>query len=210
MAVGIGWWAYFSRHDWVAGPIVVVGFIKPEQVFLPIILLLLMALREHRWRVLMGFMIAGLILFVTSVMIAGWWVFDWLNAVQRYAGYAPTNWVPATLWQMHPLVLIICIAFIVMLFMPLRANAQLFVAATVPLNLLLLPQTLIWGLTLLLFPLLQAWHGRTRYAVIGIWLLGWVLILGSNFPDWWRVPSSLLPFLTLIAVSYASREQALT
>jgi hypothetical protein len=205
-SVGLGYWAYVRKRDVLAGAIMTIGFIKPEQVIIPIAFLLIASLYRQRPRVLISFIATGLILLLASVLIAGWWVGDWIDALGRYAGYAPTNWSLTTLWNIHPLAITLLFGYIVFMIARMRLDSNSLVAAGVCIGLLLLPQTLIWGLTMLIFPLTMAWRGSARWLALATWLTGWLLIFGAGINEWWRVQSLLLPALALLAVVVASRQ----
>lgn len=207
-AIGLGYWGYVQRRDSFAGAILVIGFVKPEQVAIPVMLMLLVALHERRWRVPGGFMLAGLVLFAASLILHGWWIPNWLTAVQQYAGYAPTVWGPITTWDWQPVLGIALVGFIGLMLVLAPRTIHAAAAAGIPLGLLLLPQTLIWGLTLLTVPLVLAYQQTARRWVLLIWVLGWLLLAGSGIDGWWRVQSLVLCVLTLALTVYASRRLA--
>jgi hypothetical protein len=209
-SIAISYWAYVNRRDVLAGALLPLGFIKPEQVLIPVVLLLIAALYHRRWRVLVGFAGSGVLLLAASMLVTGgWWVDDWLAAVQRYAGYAPTFWSIGTLWTIQPLLITVFFGFVVWMISRMQADIHSITAASVPLGLLLLPQTLIWGQTLLLLPLMLSWRGAGRWWVLTVWLVGWLLILGTGIEGWWQFQSLLLPALTLLTIAVASRAPAL-
>lgn len=205
-AAGVSYWAYTHDRDWLAGALLPVGFIKPEQMVIPALLMLIAAVYHRRWRVLIAAAAAGAALFAASVAVAGWWVDDWIAAVGRYASYAPTNWSVGMLWEIHPLLITPLFAFIVVMISRMRSDIHSITAASIPLGLLLLPQTLIWGLMLLILPLTLAWRGGARRWSLLVWIVGWLMILGTGIEGWWRVQSLLLPALTLLTVVIASRQ----
>ncbi|MBA3875259.1 MAG: hypothetical protein H0X30_39545 [Anaerolineae bacterium] len=60
--------------------------------------------------------------------------------------------------------------------------------------------------------LLLAWYKRGRWAVAAVWITGWLLILTDSGPGptGWRVQSLVIPIITLAAVTYASRQTAVS
>lgn len=206
-AVGVGYWAFSRQRDVAAGIALAVGIIKPELVLVPTVVLLILAVRARRWPFVLAFGLAQVMLFVGSIIIAGWWVPGWIQALTGYAAYAQTAWAWRTAWTTSPLVAVALLALIWGLMKHTRWSEPAAVAASVPLGMLLLPQTPVWGLTMLVVPLTMAWTGSARWAIVGAWLIGWLLVLGSHRHDWWQLQNLLMPALTLVAVSYASRQQ---
>ncbi len=206
-AIGLACWAYGHRRDAPAGVALAVGVIKPELMLVPTVMLLILAIRAKRWRLVLAYGLAQAALLTGSIVAAGWWVPGWIRALGRYAAYAQTAWAWETAWTASPLAVIVLLVLLWGIVRRTRWSEPIIIAATVPLGMLLLPQTLMWGLTILVVPLTMAWTGRARWAVGGVWLLGWLLILGSHRPDWWQLQNLLMPTLTLVAVSYASRQQ---
>jgi hypothetical protein len=206
-AVGVGAWAYLTRRDSLAGAVMVIGLGKPEQVAIPILIILALAVYERRWRIPLALIAAGSALFVVSLLLQGWWIPRWLEALQRYAAYAQVAWSFNTAWHAHPLAAVALIAYIAAVVSQMRRTREAALAASVPLGMLLLPQTLIWGLMMLLIPLAMSWRGRAKWAVLAVWVAGWLMILGTGMDGWWRVQSLLLPAMTLGVVAYASRQR---
>ena len=207
-AIGIGYWAYRNRHDTFAGVILSLGIVKPDLVLIPTALFLILAIRSRRWRFLTGFGFAQIILLVASVAVAGWWLPGWVQALHRYAGYAKVSWPPRAAWAIHPLLFFGLLAFTATALKRTRWTEPAALAISIPLGMLLLPQTLLWGLTMLTIPFTVAWIGRARWAVAGTWLLGWLLILGSSQPNWWRYQNLLMPVLATAVISLASRQDS--
>jgi hypothetical protein len=202
-AMAVSLWAYTRQRDCLAGALLPIGFIKPEQVIVPVILLLIIAVREQRWRVMGGATLAGAALLLASIAVNGWWIPRWLAAVERYAVYAQTSWSPATAWAISPFVALALAGSLVWLMRLAHWNSVSAIAAGIPLGIVLLPQTLIWGLTLLILPLSLAWRSGVRLMIALIWLIGWLMVLLTG--EGWRLQTLILPMLTLAAVAYASR-----
>ncbi len=207
VAIGIGFWAYSVRRDVLAGALMGLGLIKPELVLVPLAIMLWLTIRDRRWLVLKAFVFAQFILFLSSIAVAGWWMPGWLSAIERYSAYAQTTWPVGTAFKLSPLLGIALFVSGGFVLARTRWDNASAVAIGVPAGLLLLPQTLNWGLTMLLIPLVMSWKGSARWAVAGVWLLGWIwLILGIAHPDWWKIQSLLMPVFALAVVGYASRQ----
>jgi hypothetical protein len=207
VAIGIGLWAYSVRRDLLAGILMGLGLIKPELVLVPLAVMLWLTIRERRWLVLKAFVLAQFILFLSSIAVAGWWMPGWLSAIARYSAYAQTTWPVGMAFRLSPLLGVILLVLGGLVLARTQWNNASAVAIGIPAGMLLLPQTLNWGLTMLLIPLVMSWRGPARWGVAGVWLLGWIwLILGVAHPDWWKIPSLLMPVFTLAVVGYASRQ----
>lgn len=79
-----------------------------------------------------------------------------------------------------------------------RSDGEAILAATVPIQLLFFPQTLIWGLAILIFPLTLAWNRGARTGALIVWLLGWVTVFGLGDPGWWKTQIALLSIAVLV------------
>jgi hypothetical protein len=206
-SVSLALWAYTTRRDTLAGVAIAAGLgVKPELIVLPALVLLAAALREQRWRLVSCTVITGGLVFVASLLVAGWWIPDWLDGVRRYAAYAQTSWALGTAWTLSPLLALALVGGGVLALRYTRWSVTAAVAAAVPLGMLLIPQTLIWGLTMLLLPMALSWRAAGRWGVLALWLLGWVLIAGTGIEGWWRIQNLLLPALALALVAAASRQ----
>jgi len=200
-------WLFQRRRDALAGAVLVFGFIKPDLMLIPTLVFLAFALWQRRWRFVAGMVTAALVLFGVSFMLQGWWIPRWFEALGRYTVYAQNSWALGTAWGLSPLVAALLVGFALFALVRLRRAFEPVITASIPLGMLLLPQTPIWGLTMLTLPLPLAWRGRAKWGVLGVWIIGWLLIVGSDQTDWWRVQNMLLPALTLGVVAWGSRER---
>lgn len=82
------------RCDALAGVLLAITTIKPQMQFLIIPFFLLWALKERRWRVIIGFGIAFVLFLIVSFALLPTWLFEWIAQVQQYPGYTP----PAVLY----------------------------------------------------------------------------------------------------------------
>lgn len=199
-ALSIGAWAYYRRADFIGGLILSIGFVKPELVILPIATLVAFAIMRRRFRLVIGILMGFSALFLASLLFMGWWVGDWLEALARYTDYARTVWPIGYLGSSSPL-LIIGLSVLVIWGVPrIWKDDEAILAASVPLQILLFPQTLIWGLTMLCFPLTFAWNRNACRGVLGIWVLGWLLLLGNVNSEWWKVQIVIVSVATLLLI----------
>lgn len=204
-ALAVTVWAYYQRRDTLAGAALALAFVKPEQAAIPALLVVLVALRDRRWRFFAGLAASGGVMLVASMLVNGWWIPRWLAALGEYNRYAQTTWTPAFLWSLHPALAALFVAFVGVVLWRVHWDIRAAVAVGIPLGLLLLPQTLIWGMTLLILSMALSWRGRLRFAVISVWLLGWLLLFGVTIPDWWRIQTLILPALVLPIAAESSR-----
>lgn len=223
-AVAFAYVGWETNRDWLGGAALVAGFIKPELLIIPSGMFLLLALFHHRWQFIGGFAAAGAILFAASVVIAGWWIPGWVDAIIRYGDYAQISWALVTFEKAHSLGFAALMALLVaMLFFIFRKprttfsislsryDSFLVTAGGVALGMILLPQTLIWGLTMLSLPLAMSFRGRARAFAILAWIGAWALqimavMFGASIPEAWKIQNALMPLFVLIAVAAASRE----
>jgi hypothetical protein len=126
----------------------------------------------------------------------GWWVGDWIDAIIRYSEYAQTTWTLAFLWNFSPLLCVGLLATLGMTFARLYTNQPVAFAASLPMQLMLFPQTLIWGLSILSISLLIAWLNNGKFGASAIWILGWVAFFVLSRPGLWEWQTFLLPAAT--------------
>lgn len=200
-ALTAAFWAWKNRRDFLSGAVLALALVKPELCLFPWAVLLFFAFREKRWKVFAGFAGVHLLLFLLSLLVAGWWIPGWLGAINRYSGYAASVWIPGAAWRLHPLLLLALAALVAAAFWRTRWTQISAYSASIPLGILLLPQTLMWNLTVLLIPLALAWSGRARWLIAVIWLLGWTMMLLPS--HLWYLQTMLQPALTLAAVAFS-------
>lgn len=207
-ALALGYWAFQESHDLAAGMSLAVGLVKPQLVILPVLLVLDYAIKERRGRVWIGAGLSFLTLFVISILLLGWWVDDWFAALVRYTEYAQTTWALAFLWDLSPLLGIGLILGVVASIPRISRNRDLAFAAALTIQLVLFPQTLIWGLAILSVPLLFAWVNGGRVGALAIWSLGWIAFLALSKPGLWEWQTLLLPTATYLLVFYLSMRRS--
>jgi len=191
---------YQRRQDGIAGLLLAAGTVKPELALAPLITLVIHAFFSKRFSLLIGLFASGAGLFLGSLMLAGWWVPGWLIRLEEYTGYSKIFWTAATLWQIHPLLLAGLLVYAGASLWLTRKDAPGLIGAATAVGMLLLPQTLNWGLTLLTVPLLIAWKQHARFVVLSAWAAGWLALFIAPLPDWWKIQSAGLPVLALTAV----------
>ncbi len=197
-SLSLGYYAYRRQRDWLAGILLSIGFVKPELVIVTVALMLIASLRQRRPKLLGGLVLGGLLLFLFSYILVGWWIPEWLEAVLRYTQYAQSVWPLGYLWQITPLLTAAVLLLVFFVIYKNRSDGEAILAATVPIQLLFFPQTLIWGLTILIFPLTLAWNRAARAGVFIVWLLGWVSAFGLEDPGWWKTQIVLLSTAVLV------------
>ncbi len=207
LSLALGLWAWRRGSDRLAGLALAPALIKPDLALVPIVVLCLLALRARRWRVVGAFVVGAALLFAASVAVNGFWPPRWLDALGRYADYAQTTWPVLASFASSPLVGVGLLVVVAAALWRTRWHEVGVFAAAVPLGMLLLPQTPYWGQTMLLLPLALAWTRRGRLAVSAVWLVGWLLAFATlGVPGGWRSVTFVLPALTLVALSVASRD----
>ncbi len=207
-SVGISYWAYHHHQDLLAGSIAAIGLVKPELMLLPLAVILFIAIRSRRYKILFAFFITNLIVFLVSFWIAGFWIPQWLAAINRYKDYARVSWTLELLWNYSPGLAVIFCVLIAYMFYTLRQESLFLISASVPAGMMLLPQTFIWGLTMMLIPFTLLWFGKNRYIIMGILVLGWISMVGTlEIDDFWKIQNLLIPTITLAMVIFAYYEK---
>jgi len=207
-SVGISYWAYHHHKDLLAGIIASIGLVKPELMLLPLAVILVTAIRSRRYKMLFAFFITNIIVFLASFWMAGFWIPQWLAAINRYKDYARVSWTLEILWNYSPGLAVIFCVLIAYMFYALRQESLFLISASVPAGMLLLPQTFIWGLTMMLIPFTLLWFGKNRYIIMGILVLGWISMVGTlEIDDFWKIQNLLIPTITLAMVLFAYYEK---
>ncbi|MCL4301577.1 MAG: DUF2029 domain-containing protein [Anaerolineae bacterium] len=80
-------WAAEQRRDYVAGVCLALTTIKPQMVFMLVPLLLLWALTQRRWQIMIGFGSALLILTGTAMLLVPTWLQDFYSGLFAYSDY---------------------------------------------------------------------------------------------------------------------------
>jgi hypothetical protein len=208
-SLGIGFYLYWRNADVFSGVIFSLGFVKAELMLIPVIVMIIIALRERRWKVPMVIGLSGLIQLLVTVLMFGWWVPDWIANLQRYSSYAATSFAPQTALSLGIIPLAGIGLILATALVRMRWSVPMSFAVSLPLGMLFLPQTLIWNLTLLLPALVLAWRGRARMGVVAVWCVGWVFfVINASNPEFWRVQNLMIPLLTVVVVSWASHRYA--
>jgi hypothetical protein len=205
-AITIGIWGSWTRRERLGGLVASLALIKPALSFLPLAALCYLAIRERRHGFISGLAIGTGLLFALSVVIAGWWIPGWIEALGAYSAYAKVSWPIRDAWQAGPLMFAVLAAAVVAVALALRRASMLDrVGASIPFGIILLPQTLIWELSILGLPLLIAWRGRGRAAVVVAWALGWLGLLPTGGHEWWKPETAVMALAALLALLIAGR-----
>lgn len=200
-ALGIGYWAWRRGRDGLAGFVLAWGWIKPELIVLPVIWFILAAWRERRWSFLISLAATWAALLTASFAVAGFWLPGWLEGIQEYVKYAKVAWPIFDAWNAGWLPGMALSLGILFPWWLARRSAHLAFTLSIPMGMLLLPQTPYWGLALLLLPLSLAWQARDSWLSAGVWLAGWLMLLATGVPGWWQVQNALLPLLVVYAAA---------
>jgi hypothetical protein len=205
-AIAIGIWGSRRGHDRLGGLVASLSLIKPALAVLPLAVLCLLAIRERRPAFLGGLALGVGLLSAVSVILAGWWIPGWIEALRAYSVYAKVSWPIRDAWVSGPLPFAVLTGTILVALVALRRASMLdLAAASIPVGILLLPQTLIWELSILVVPLQLAWRGAGRLGGLAIWVVGWLGLLASGPPEWWKVEMAGVASLTLLVVALSSR-----
>ncbi|MDY7078840.1 MAG: glycosyltransferase family 87 protein, partial [Chloroflexota bacterium] len=150
--LGIAYWMYTRSYDVIAGALLACATIKPELVSIPMVVLIVMAVWERRWKLVFTVLLTLLLLVSLSFGITGIWVPRWLAQISAYQTYAQSVWPVKVLYQ-HELVS--GLVFVILLVLGLKVtrwDRDLVFATACVLGLVLIPQTLPYSLVLLLVP----------------------------------------------------------
>ncbi len=199
-SLGIGFWAYREGKDLLAGFLLSIGFVKPELVILPVFTLLLFGLLNKRIKFLLFFFFSSLLIFLTSVILVGWWVPEWISAIKRYSEYAKVTWPLGSIWEISPILCLLIVSILLAMFFRLRRDVEVFFASSIPIQMLLFPQTLIYGLTMLCLPLSIGWKRKANFIVGFVWLLGWVMPLFNAHFGLWGLEVAIMSILSLLVL----------
>jgi hypothetical protein len=201
-AMGVGYWIYRNKSKFTAGLIMSIGLIKPELTALPILILLFFEFRKRRFRFAWGVGLGILIMFVMSITLVGWWVGGWFEAIIRYSRYAQVVLPVQYFWAINPILGVGILTLIIGAVLRVIEDEEGFFSAAFPIQLLIFPQTPIWGLTVVCLPLILAWNDRKFLGFTGVWLLGWLLVFGSFHSEWWKFQILAISLATLLLVAF--------
>ncbi len=200
-ALAFGFALYARQRDVLAGIVFALGMVKPELMLFPAVAFALHALLTRRYGFLFVLAGCGLALLGVTIAMFGWWIPRWLAEVSAYQGFAQSAYAWQTAWEINPALGVVLLVFMAFGISALVRSLRLLLAGSVPLGMLLLPQTLLWGLMLLVIPLLASWRGSARIGVILVWLAGWAtLFLVQRNANSWRAESLVLCVLALAVV----------
>jgi hypothetical protein len=197
-ALAVGYALYQHQHDLWAGVVLSLGLVKPELMLIPAACLALHALVMRRWRLVIGLIGCGLLLLMLTIALFGWWIPRWLEEIRAYQGFAQSAYALQTAWEVHPALFILILLLMGAGVRSLFHSPRTLLAGSICLGMLLLPQTLLWGLTLLVIPLLASWHGWARWGITLVWLTGWAtLFIVQRTDTTWRLETLILCVLAL-------------
>ena len=87
LALLLALWAVESRRDILAGICLAVTTIKPQMVVLVVIFLLIWALFQLRWRIILSFGLSMLTLLLSSMLLVPTWPVDFVRNAIAYSDY---------------------------------------------------------------------------------------------------------------------------
>ncbi|MCB0162663.1 MAG: DUF2029 domain-containing protein [Anaerolineae bacterium] len=87
LALLVGLWAIESRRDLLAGICLAITTIKPQMVVLVIIFLLIWALFQLRWRIVLSFGLSLVTLVLSSMLLVPTWPIDFVRNAIAYSDY---------------------------------------------------------------------------------------------------------------------------
>ncbi len=85
--IALALWAIKKRQDVLAGVCLALSTIKPQMVFLLILLLILWAFYRRRWRLIISAFISMTLLILSSLFLAPSWISDFFTWMMRYPHY---------------------------------------------------------------------------------------------------------------------------
>jgi hypothetical protein len=200
----IGYTALRRERAFLGGIIFSLGFVKPELAFIPILVLLITSVQKRNCSFILGLLAGLLVLLALSFGLLGFWFMDWLEAVIRYSQYAKVVWPLVYAFNLHPG---FGFLFLLGIFLIIRwgwKNQEYLFAVSIPLSYLILPQTLVWGLALLLVPINMILSRRTRNPVLLLWFSGWISVFGyRTIADWWNLQGIIFPIAAILIIIYS-------
>jgi hypothetical protein len=222
-------WALRSGRDGWVGVCLAATLIKPQMVILIVPWIALWAIGQRRWRVIVGLVVGGAILLLTSLVLFPRWPISFLEDVQRYSGVAggrnPLRVLKELIWPAGPDAILYGLAAIPVCAMlgawwqAWRSNDDSFFQATfwtIVVSQLIFFQTGTTNQVLLLIPLFiwirearerwglgLVWIGATGL-LIALWILFVISLRWNREHPLMFLPVPLLT-LTILALSEFSR-----
>ena len=80
-----------KQFDWAAGIFLAVSTMKPQPVILLVPVIVLWAVYQRRWRIAVGAVGGMIVLIGLSLLLLPTWVFDFVQAIRKYAEYEPVG-----------------------------------------------------------------------------------------------------------------------
>lgn len=217
--------------DALAGALLALTTVKPQMQFLVIPLLLLWALRERRWQVMVGFGAAMAVLLGASFALLPGWLGEWLAQVRLYPSYTPPSVLFILTHETLPLgaaadaaQAVMAVGLVAYLLFEgwrvlwRRDDARLdwLIGLTLVVTHLVAPRTATTHFVVFVFPLLallRDWSRRGRWGAwagvglmaalaVGMWWLFLATLVGAQEADIVHVP---LPLLMLALVGSERR-----
>ncbi len=87
LALFLAFWSIQQKWDAWAGIFLAVTTIKPQMVFLLLAFLMIWALFQQRWRIIISFSVTMLLLVLSSMLLVPTWPFDFIRNAIEYTDY---------------------------------------------------------------------------------------------------------------------------
>jgi len=198
-----------QKRDTWSGFLTPFALLKPQSTLLFVVGWLVHMLRTRRGKALRAFGISAFVLFGGSLLLWGWWVPEWVAALSRYKGYAQVVWAPR-IWAYSRvgglLWTLIFVGLVLRAGRQARRNPafEFVLALSLPLAMLLLPQSPIWSLGFLPMSLILVQKNQVpRLSNLLVSVVGWLSFAGYLVwpaSRWWMVQMQWIPLLVLFAV----------
>ncbi len=213
-------WAYFRNRDALGGVALALSTLKPQMGFLIVPLLLLIALRYRRWRLVGAFAVTFGILAGAAFILQPSWLGDWLAQVGNYSSYTALGspvWIitqyylglgTAGEWALNlPLIALMLWGWYAVIIQRKSERLLWTIALTLTVTHLIAPRTATPHYVVFMLPILFylrgfAMHRQTLIAVVipvGILVITWVHFLNTVQGEFEHPTVYLpLPFAILI------------
>ena len=84
-------YAVDRRQDWIGGILLAAATVKPQPAILIVPAILIWAMHQSRWQILVGALAAGMALVASGMLFVPAWPLEFIQAIRRYAVYEPVG-----------------------------------------------------------------------------------------------------------------------
>jgi hypothetical protein len=205
----------WERKPFLAGVILSLAIVKPTVTVIPVVGFLIWALMEKNWKYLFGFAAAMTTLVVTSMLLIGNWIPDYLK-VLSVSGGLPVMWSYHALsfpWNVLYVVIFIAILIFALVFSLHSRQRSTWLSATVLAGIALFPMHWIYDLFLgILIPLEERNFSCFQKVSVTIAMVAsWGLVIIPQ-PARWDVALIGFPLVwavVLLSIIYERRKRPL-